>query len=109
MLADSLDRLIAAHIAPDDIPGMVLRICHNGETLYDRGFGFRDFEQKKPMGADTICRIYSMTKPVTAVAAHILIEKRDAGIPCALKGISAGIFSYDGADPRRRRSGPAGY
>lgn len=75
MLADSLDRLIAAHIAPDDIPGMVLRICHNGETLYDRGFGFRDFEQKKPMGADTICRIYSMTKPVTAVAAHILIER----------------------------------
>ena len=50
MLADSLDRLIAAHIAPDDIPGMALRICHKGETLYDRGFGFRDFEQKKPMG-----------------------------------------------------------
>ena len=50
------------HIAPDDIPGMALRICHKGETLYDRGFGFRDFEQKKPMGADTICRIYSMTK-----------------------------------------------
>ena len=75
MLADSLDRLIAAHIAPDDIPGMALRICHKGETLYDRGFGFRDFEQKKPMGADTICRIYSMTKPVTAAAVMMLVER----------------------------------
>ena len=34
-----------------------------------------DYGQTKPMERDTICRIYSMTKPVTAVAVHILIER----------------------------------
>ena len=34
----------------------------------------RDVENKKPVEADTIFRIYSMTKPITSVAAMILYE-----------------------------------
>ena len=36
--------------------------------------GFRDMESNKPFSRDTICRLYSMTKPVTGVAAMKLLE-----------------------------------
>ena len=75
MLEEALDRFAEGWIAPDNIPGMAVRIKHRGNTLYDKCFGFMDYGQTKPMERDTICRIYSMTKPVTAVAVHILIER----------------------------------
>ena len=34
----------------------------------------RDVESKRPMTADTIFRLYSMSKPVTSVAAMMLVE-----------------------------------
>ena len=74
-LQEAMDNLIGQWIRPDHIPGLALRVRHRGVTLYDRCFGFMDYEQTKPMKTDTICRIYSMTKPVTAVAAHILMER----------------------------------
>ncbi|MCR5436300.1 MAG: beta-lactamase family protein [Treponema sp.] len=37
--------------------------------------GFSDIQNKKAFSRDTICRLYSMTKPVTSVAAWILIER----------------------------------
>lgn len=43
-----------------------------------RGFwtsGYADIEAKKPFSRDTICRIFSMTKVVTSIAAWILIER----------------------------------
>ena len=78
MLEEALDRFAEGWIAPDNIPGMAVRIKHRGNTLYDKCFGFMDYGQTKSMERDTICRIYSMTKPVTAVAVHILIER---GLP----------------------------
>ncbi|MBR5645562.1 MAG: beta-lactamase family protein [Treponema sp.] len=46
----------------------------NKETGYWQA-GFADIENKKLFNRGTICRLYSMSKPVTAVAAWILIER----------------------------------
>src|SRR5262249_60400342 len=46
-----------------------------GKTPFLEAQGVRDVTPGKPMTRDTICRFYSMTKPVTTVAAMILWEE----------------------------------
>ena len=45
MLEEALDRFAEGWIAPDNIPGMAVRIKHRGNTLYDKCFGFMDYGQ----------------------------------------------------------------
>src|SRR6202158_2245043 len=49
-------------------------IQQHGHPVYFESFGVRDVATKLPMTADTIFRIYSMSKPVTSVAAMMLVE-----------------------------------
>lgn len=55
--------------------GVNLLILRNGEELFYLEEGYADLEQKKKMERDTICRLYSMTKPVTAAAVFWLAER----------------------------------
>lgn len=55
--------------------GCALSVIQNREQLYEGYLGVADLETKKPIGPDTIYRIYSMTKVVTCVAALILYER----------------------------------
>jgi len=50
-------------------------IQRRGKTVYSETLGLRDVTTKEPMTADTIFRIYSMTKPITTVAAMMLVEE----------------------------------
>jgi CubicO group peptidase (beta-lactamase class C family) len=56
------------------IPGAVLLIQQHGRPVLFEAFGLRDVESKRPMSADTIFRLYSMSKAVTSVAAMILVD-----------------------------------
>ena len=49
-------------------------IQRQGKTLYLEAFGWRDEAKKVPMTTDTIFQIYSMTKPITTVAALMLVD-----------------------------------
>lgn len=57
------------------IPGAVVLIQRRGQPAYFETFGVRDPATKIPMTADTLFRIYSMTKPVTSVVALMLVEE----------------------------------
>ena len=59
-----------------DRSGFVTMFAHNGEIVYENAVGWANLELKKPMELDTKMRFASMTKPVTAVAALILIENQ---------------------------------
>ena len=61
-------------IASRKIPGAVLLIQQHGKPVYFENFGVRDVATRLPMTADTIFRLYSMSKPVTSVAAMMLVE-----------------------------------
>jgi CubicO group peptidase (beta-lactamase class C family) len=65
---------IRSEIAAGKIPGAVILIQRHGKPVYFQSFGVRDVESKRPMTADTIFRIYSMSKPITSVAAMMLVE-----------------------------------
>ena len=55
--------------------GAVTLIARRGEVVSLEAVGFQDLESKKPMRADTIFDIRSVTKPVTAIGIMILMEE----------------------------------
>jgi CubicO group peptidase (beta-lactamase class C family) len=50
-------------------------VARRGKIAWTRTMGFRDRAAKDPMRADSIFRIYSMTKPMVSVAAMMLVEE----------------------------------
>jgi CubicO group peptidase (beta-lactamase class C family) len=56
-------------------PGAVAAIARNGKVAYLRAVGFRDRAKTIPLQPDAIFWIASMTKPVTSVAAMMLVEE----------------------------------
>ena len=72
-----LDRMHAAmrrHVDSGYTPGLVTLVRHRGREHVDAN-GTMAFGSTAPMGRDTIFRLASMTKPVTAVGAMILVEE----------------------------------
>jgi CubicO group peptidase (beta-lactamase class C family) len=61
-------------IATGKIPGAILLIQQHGHPVYFENFGVRDIASQRPMTPDTIFRLYSMSKPITSVAAMMLVE-----------------------------------
>ncbi len=58
-----------------DLSGFVTLIWRRGEELQFNALGHRDIEADLPMTRDTLFRIASMTKPITSVAALMLMEE----------------------------------
>jgi CubicO group peptidase (beta-lactamase class C family) len=67
-------------IANGKIPGAVLLIQQHGKPVYHEFFGVRDVVSKAPMTDDTIFRLYSLSKPITSVAAMMLIDEGRLGL-----------------------------
>jgi CubicO group peptidase (beta-lactamase class C family) len=65
---------IRNEIASAKIPGAILLIQQHGKPVYFENFGVRDVTTELAMSADTIFRLYSMSKPITSVAAMMLVE-----------------------------------
>ncbi len=61
-------------VATGKIPGAVVLIQQHGKPVFSETFGVRDVTTKVLMTEDTIFRLYSMSKPVTSVAAMMLVD-----------------------------------
>jgi CubicO group peptidase (beta-lactamase class C family) len=70
-----IDAYIKNEIATGKIPGALMMIERHGKLGYAANFGVRDPGTKAPMSDDTLFRIYSMSKPITSVAAMMLVEE----------------------------------
>jgi CubicO group peptidase (beta-lactamase class C family) len=68
-----MHEVMAGYVEAGDMPGLVTLVSRDGEIFVDV-IGSIAFDGP-PMQRDTIFRITSMTKPVTAVAAMILVEE----------------------------------
>jgi CubicO group peptidase (beta-lactamase class C family) len=64
-----------AEVAAKKIPGATIMIVRGGKLAYAETVGLRDPARPDAMKADDIFRIYSMTKPLTSVAAMMLVEE----------------------------------
>ncbi len=70
---DRMHDIMAGYVRRGDVPGMVTAVSRRGETYIDV-LGSATIDGA-PMRRETIFRISSMTKPVTALAAMILVEE----------------------------------
>jgi CubicO group peptidase (beta-lactamase class C family) len=62
-------------IASKSIAGGAHIVARNGKTIYFHVAGVDDIDDRTPLEADSIMRIYSMTKPIVSVAAMTLWEQ----------------------------------
>lgn len=83
VLTEQLHGLLQQAVADGEVAGVNLLVIKNGREIVYTQAGFADQEAGMPFQRDTICRIYSMSKPVTAVAAMLLMERGmlDLGMP----------------------------
>src|SRR6201993_4108227 len=62
------------------LPGMLTYVWRKGHLVHTGLCGQMDIERGKPMREDAIFRIYSMSKPITAVALMMLVEEGLIGL-----------------------------
>lgn len=66
--------VVKRHIDAGDVSGVVTLIARRGRIAHLEAQGFKDIESETPMATDSIFRLASMSKPITAVAVMMLVE-----------------------------------
>ena len=74
LLEQRAERIVEKGIREDKIAGACVAVLHDQEQLLFRAYGMADKERQIPMRTDSIFRMFSMTKPVTAVVTMQLLE-----------------------------------
>lgn len=69
------EHLGQSYVEPGKIAGALTLVARRGRVVWLSPLGLRDRERQKPMQADTLFRIYSMTKPIASVALMMLHER----------------------------------
>ena len=72
----ALDRHLAGYVDDGRLAGWELGVTRFGEVVHTSHYGWRDREGAVPVDGQTVWRIASMTKPITAVAAMRLWEQK---------------------------------
>jgi CubicO group peptidase (beta-lactamase class C family) len=70
-----IDSLLQNHVDLNHIPSAVAYISHHGDEVYNRAFGFKNIEDQLPATPNSLFRMASMTKALTAVSILQLMEK----------------------------------
>jgi CubicO group peptidase (beta-lactamase class C family) len=75
-LTPEIDAIFARYQVDAHVPGMVYGIVKDGKLAYVKGIGVQTITDKRPVDADTLFRIASMTKAFTALS---ILQLRDEG------------------------------
>ena len=99
---ERIDRHFRRYVDDGRLPGWLLAVSRHGRVAHIASAGRRDMEADLPITDDTLFRIYSMSKPITSVAAMILHEEGAFELKDRVKWYLPAF-----ADTRVYRSGPA--
>lgn len=69
------DDLMLSFLAEHEVPGAALAVAKDGKLVYARGFGYADPDAKEKTLPASLFRIASVSKPITAVAILMLVER----------------------------------
>jgi CubicO group peptidase (beta-lactamase class C family) len=72
---ERIDRHFARYVEEGQLPGWLIVVTRRGRVAHLSRCGHADVEAGRPVGVDTLWRLFSMTKPVTSVAAMMLFEE----------------------------------
>ena len=70
-----IDTLFRRYVDDGRLPGWSLAVTRRGRLVHRSNYGFADPEDGRQVNDDTVFRIYSMTKPITSLAAMMLYEE----------------------------------
>lgn len=70
-----IDKVMQQYVDEQQIAGVVTLVARRGKVAHLGTYGLADIEEGRPMQANTIFRIASMTKPITSVAVMMLYEE----------------------------------
>ncbi|MER7844190.1 serine hydrolase domain-containing protein [Kitasatospora sp. NPDC096077] len=102
-----VDAFVEAEVAARRLPGAVLGIVRGGALVRLDAFGMRDPQAGAPMTTDTLFWLASMTKPVTAAGALLLVESGELVLEEAVGDYLPGFRDRRVADPESLRERPA--
>lgn len=71
----AIDRIVSSEMARTGAPGVSVAVLIEGEIRFASGYGLSDIENFVPATAQTVYRLGSISKPVTAVAVMQLVEQ----------------------------------
>ncbi len=71
----AFDEMMLAFLKTNQVPGAALAVTKDSKLIYARGFGYADVESKRPVQPDSLFRIASISKPITAVAVLQQVEQ----------------------------------
>ena len=72
---EKITELSKNYIKENRLPNIINMVSRNGKIVYFKNFGYKGIEDKSTIKKNDLFRIYSMTKPITAVAAMQLYEQ----------------------------------
>jgi CubicO group peptidase (beta-lactamase class C family) len=70
-----IESAISKFLAAGHAPGVSVAVVQDGKFVWSGGFGMADLENSVPATADTLYRLGSISKPITATAALVLSER----------------------------------
>lgn len=76
----NIDRDMQEFMQQHRLPGASLAVTNNGRIVYARGYGYADIATKKQVEPNSLFRIASLSKPLTAVAILQLVEQGKLGL-----------------------------
>lgn len=72
---ERISQLSKAYLDDEKVAGIATMVSRNGKIVYAKAFGKKGIDDSRKLEIDDLFRIYSMTKPIVAVAAMQLYEK----------------------------------
>ncbi|MDF7814022.1 serine hydrolase domain-containing protein [Hymenobacter sp. YC55] len=70
-----VDKVVQNLLAAHELAGVTILLLHDGQTVYNKAFGYADVETHQPLRTDSLFRVASQTKAVTSLAALMLWEE----------------------------------
>ena len=83
----SIDALMSGFLTEHKLPGAAVAVSRKGQVVLARGYGFADVEQRAAVQPDSLFRIASISKPITAVAVLQLVEQRKLDLDASAFGV----------------------
>lgn len=87
VLEKNIEEIAEFDLTENNIFGCSYIVCQNDEVICKKHFGYADFHKKIPVCDNTIFRLASMTKPVTAIAILMLIDRGIISLDTPVKTI----------------------
>ena len=101
MDTQEIQRTIDAYIQNQELAGGALLVRRDEEVLYENTFGYSNIAARQTIARDSLYRLMSMTKPITAVAVMQLAEQGKIELDAPLNRYLHGFTAMRVVDDKR--------